>query len=293
MGTEAGPSRPAPLPYDDPYVDEPLKQDNFDTSIRDPPTRDALPNRHMGPDRLHNRRDSKPYTNRGGRPCPDARRTSASGKGRGRGQEQSPGQIQRRGRDHERGRGRKDDRRFSEGPASSSVNPHQHERSQSAQPRDRRSLSPASLAIARATGQYSDGSPYQNNYSQSTSTTHPVNSSHHEQSQSPPQPHFNPYFQPSMMQMASNYVPPAPLQIQPAYPGVQPHINPRFAAAFGINVNLMQRQGNTFGMYGGGPPADAHAYNSNGWTVPMGVYDQRSEGHSDDNANTERTEPSV
>jgi hypothetical protein len=81
-----------------------------------------------------------------------------------------------------------------------------------------------------------------------------------------------------MMQMHSNTATSSAMQIQPTYPGVQPHINPRFAAAFGINMNFMQQHqySNTTGSNGDSSEAVSSAYTPNGWNISTGTSDHNS-----------------
>ena len=233
MDTEAGPSRPAPLPYDDPYADQPM---SYEGEQADNTTKSTHSEREAGSATYRN--NDKPHSNRG-----------QPSRGRGR------------GRDRGRGRG---GRKFSDRPSSV------HDGAIPRRPQhEQRSLSPASLAIARATGHYPDGSIYQDNSIPQPGVLYPDNPSQFTWQQSP---HQNQYVQSAMMNMHPQFMSTPPMNVQPAFPGIQPHINPRFAAAFGINMNFMQQQqGVPFGMYGGGTqhtsPVDA--YNSNVWSVPV------------------------
>ncbi|KAI0800545.1 Gar1/Naf1 RNA binding region-domain-containing protein [Fomes fomentarius] len=134
----AGPSRPAPIPYDDPYSDAygsappELKSEEGDSK---PPPSPYEPSRGRGRGR-----------GRGGsvRDYPPYREDSNRG-GRGRG---------RRHHDRGRGRGRGYEHRVSSDPWSGREGPITSDYGQSAP----RPMSPTSLAIARATGQCADGS---------------------------------------------------------------------------------------------------------------------------------------
>lgn len=249
---EQGCSRPAPLPYDDPYSDEPVQV----RSTSPTPSTNGLSRRGAGPNRSHSRRnEDKPYANQDRRPQRQPRRGMDNSRGRGR------------------GRGHGDGRRHSEKSSMPDGNSGAQQSSRT-QP-SRRSLSPASLAIARATGQYSDGSTYQIDQSHPQPHSYPGTPTQPLWQQPQVQPHFNPYFQNTsfpLMQPHHQFVPQVPANIQPTYPGVQPHINPRFAAAFGINMNFMQQQGNAFGEFGNGPHANTGGYTSNEWTIPTGAY---------------------
>ncbi|KAF7302763.1 ACT-7 domain-containing protein [Mycena chlorophos] len=166
----AGPSRPTPLPYDDPYSEDytppPLAQQH---PLPAPPQLPVLDDMF-----------------------------SARARGRGRGGRDGS----RRGRDRGRGRGRGGRPDWDHGNGSQ---PPQRSRSQRS-----RSLSPTSLAIARATGQYPQDRQQPPSWA------------------APPmqQQQFSYNQGPMPMQM--------PMQMQQGF--VQPHINPRFASAFGFGV---------------------------------------------------------
>ncbi|KAJ7897194.1 Gar1/Naf1 RNA binding region-domain-containing protein, partial [Mycena olivaceomarginata] len=194
----SGPSRPAPLSYDDPYSDE---YNNVMPVDVEPPA-PAPPNRSNSA-----RNDFEGSAGRG------------RGRGRGRGSGFDQGRGRGRGRERERGgRGRGNNDRSSSrsweprsaitrGPTEQDpYDPHH-------QHHPPRSLSPTSMAIARATGQFPDGSEFA------------------PQPSGPPTPTTPWAFDPSQQQFNYGYP-----------PFVQPHINPRFASAFGMNMEFQQAQ---------------------------------------------------
>ncbi|KAI8990702.1 Gar1/Naf1 RNA binding region-domain-containing protein [Trametes punicea] len=139
MDFGAGPSRPPPMPYDDPYSDSygaaPPSDAKSSAASVDPP-RDASP------------LPRAPMRGRSG-----AQRRDDNGRGRGRGRWQNE-----RGRSRGRGRGRGggvDSRGQTDGPGSEGASSSEYH------PRGPRSSSPTSLAIARATGQYGGGHQFE------------------------------------------------------------------------------------------------------------------------------------
>ena len=202
----AGPSRPPPIPYDDPYGDDYTAPVAEHSSISSASSF-----------------DSKPFSGR----------SSGSGRGHDRGHH---GRGRSRGRGRERG-GQRDRGRGESGYRSSQQHmdtPTSFDDSQ--QSRTTRPLTPTSFAIARATGQVAyntNTSQHQEQQQQSFSPMYPDalgNGSwgyNHVQSQAQFQPQYG-YLQ--QLQQANMQ---APL--------VQPHINPRFASAFGIAINAMQQ----------------------------------------------------
>jgi len=139
LGFSAGPSRPPPIPYDDPYTDSYA-----------PPTPQLSTARPMREGFGHDHGQFKDRED-----LPDrssSRRRDHRGKGRGRGRD-------REHHDHERknyDRSEKMDRSFHEGSTRSG-------NSWTGQQRpfyEPRPLSPTSLTIARTTGQLPDGSRY-------------------------------------------------------------------------------------------------------------------------------------
>ncbi|KAJ6520137.1 Gar1/Naf1 RNA binding region-domain-containing protein [Mycena sanguinolenta] len=208
----SGPSRPTPIPYDDPYSDE------YQPAEVEPPA--PL-------NRTNSARD-------------DSEGFSARGRGRGRGRGSGFDQGRGRGRGRERGgRGRgNNDRSFSR----------RDERSREPQSMEQapynahlqqyppRSLSPTSMAIARATGQFADGSMFT------------------PQAHSAPSTPTTPWgFDPSQ-QFGFGYP-----------PFVQPHINPRFASAFGMNLDFQQAQPQPSPYYQPPPPTGGSWTDE--WTV--------------------------
>ncbi|KAJ7293014.1 Gar1/Naf1 RNA binding region-domain-containing protein [Mycena rebaudengoi] len=180
----SGPSRPAPIPYDDPYSDE---YNNVpDSNTEPPPLPPTLPTPRG---RANSCPGSVPGRGRG-------RGRGDRGESRGRGRDRG-GRGRGRGRGNsERGPGRRHSNDGDWAPQASPYDPHHP-----------RPLSPTSLAIARATGQFADGSDF-------TGQSHSA----------PSTPTASWAFDPSH-QFNFGY----------QQPFIQPHINPRFASAFGIN----------------------------------------------------------
>ncbi|KAF8215868.1 Gar1/Naf1 RNA binding region-domain-containing protein [Mycena galopus ATCC 62051] len=202
----SGSSRPTPIPYDDPYSDE-----YHNVSAEVEPPAPAPPNRSNPA-----RDESEGFAGRGG------------GGGRGRG---------RRGRGRERGgRGRGIPMIRSE-PRSAITRGSMEQEPYDPRPHHHpppRSLSPTSMAIARATGQFPDGSEF-------TGQAHSAPST-----------------------------PTAPWAFDPQYnfgypPFVQPHINPRFASAFGMNFDFQQAQPHPAPYYQPPPPTGGNWTDE--WTV--------------------------
>ena len=216
-------SRPAPIPYDDPYGDDYTSPDAVDREM-------------VAPSRLAE----------GGRSGGHER--TAEGRGRGRDGPRGRAGSGGRGRDRDRGghrdsrdrgRGRGGGRGGGGGGGNRGRPPSQY--SASEQPsadgynqQDTRPMSPTSLAIAHATGQSShydpqppqgQRQPYQQNYA----SVYPDNSSgawgYGQQYQ---QYGYNMQHQPYQHQQLHGFMPAAPF--------VQPHINPRFASAFGLGL---------------------------------------------------------
>ncbi|KAI0962183.1 hypothetical protein AcV7_001082 [Taiwanofungus camphoratus] len=259
MDFGAGPSRPAPIPYDDPYSDSygmDPQQPNTATSF---PLRPPIDRTEMRGDHLSDNGSAYDENDRG-----QARRNDkgpargATGKRVDRGRARGRGRDRRRnerGRGRARGDGRRswagDDRAQPNGTYSDEYDPHTG-----------RSLSPTSLAIARATGQYSDG-------------TVVGPEMHHA---SPPPVHHQDnatewsYFQ-HPVQQSYNF----PYDMQNQY--VQPHINPRFASAFGINFGFSQGNQYTpyvYENYGVG----ASANRNEGWRPSDGTLPVKAEDGS-------------
>ncbi|OSX67073.1 hypothetical protein POSPLADRAFT_1129069 [Postia placenta MAD-698-R-SB12] len=236
MDFGAGPSRPAPIPYDDPYSDsygvDDAQLPSVEGESRSPVTSrrredddDASIDGHIN-DRGRGRGRNRypPGRDGGGR---------RDDRGRGRGRDRPRGN---RGRG--RGRGR-DDR----GPWAGHERGRQPSSFSDAQDAPApRPLSPTSLAIARATGQYADGTAVGSDaQSQASGWSHPQ------------------YTADQQYNFSFGY--------QNQY--VQPHINPRFASNFGMNFGF--QQGNQYmpygyngvGYSGGGNPSWDQEYSRN------------------------------
>ncbi|KAH7930936.1 NAF1-domain-containing protein [Leucogyrophana mollusca] len=188
-----GPSRPPPVPYDDPYAEE-FKSDilNYEDGPSQSPAQS--PSQTAGaPAPQHNYDFEGRFAGGRGR-----------GRGRGRGDVRPSRERGGRGRGG-RGRG---DRSRRPGGWTSQDNPSPAERRES--PQIPRSLSPTSLAIERATGQFAGGMAGYQPMQQAASSSWA--------------------YVPQGDTQAQSY------QQQQQY--VQPHINPRFASAFGFNMNV-------------------------------------------------------
>ncbi|KAI0652502.1 Gar1/Naf1 RNA binding region-domain-containing protein [Trametes meyenii] len=230
MDFGAGPSRPAPTPYDDPYSDSygaaPPSGDQADGSPASP-SRSALASTNrpeQAPGRGRGRDGSS--AGRGG-----AQRRDDSSRGRGRGRRQN---------DRGRGRGRGRGGGGGNDPRSASNGWRQGVSSNGYDSRGPRPLSPTSLAIARATGQYAEVSSQQDAYGQGQHTGDSG---------------------------AVWGYPQGPMQSYDfsfgyQYPHVQPHINPRFASNFGIaNMGIGYRYG---------AQSAPNGYNASGYNVDGG-----------------------
>ncbi|TDL20976.1 NAF1-domain-containing protein [Rickenella mellea] len=196
MDTGPSPSRPSPTPYDDPYAAEPPPM----MSERPSPPR-------TGPSLDTTVKDEPREYDRG--------RTRGRGRGRGRGKDNGRG----RGRERAHGRGR---------GGGFAAHGQQHE----SRPR---TLSPTSMAIARATGQYNDGSDYNSSQQFQSPMASPASPNGWTYPQYPT--HYD-----GMQHESYN----APYQ----QPYIQPHINPRFASLFGMNMNFAQNS-QSYQSYGG------------------------------------------
>ena len=185
-------SRPAPIPYDDPYSDV------YDATV--PEVKAASDD--VQPQAKHEDGGAQPlaapfdgtqrgrgrgrggYTQRqvdGGKNPGRGRRNHERGRGRGRGRGADP-------------RGRRDSWTGAHNVPADEYDPHQP-----------RPLSPTSLAIARATGQYEDGTSVPAHVDPAGGWG------------------YTPYPMPSF-----------DFSMPYQYPQIQPHINPRFAANFGM-----------------------------------------------------------
>ncbi|EKM61596.1 uncharacterized protein PHACADRAFT_248285 [Phanerochaete carnosa HHB-10118-sp] len=138
MDLGAGPSRPPPLKYDDPYSDSyGLPDPPLATSSADTRSESDLPRTHQDRTAGHGR----------GRGKAASRESFGRDRGRGRG----------RGRDRPRDRGRGRGRGRGGGAASSWGGHQGTSSSEEYSARISRPLSPTSAAIARATGQHAEG----------------------------------------------------------------------------------------------------------------------------------------
>ena len=204
--SSASPSRPAPVPYDDPYSSE----SNLDLLDTDPVTPGSSKNDNGSHSSKHGNERGMGRSwgrdrgrGRGGHDQGDSRRDSV-GRGRARGRGWG-----------DRGRGSQRYENEARRPSGRADEPPDLQRP--------RSLSPTSLAIARVTGQLTGGSSVP---SESGLTQQPV------QMPIPPSGWQlqNPQMQPQQHQFNFG--------TQPSF--VQPHINPRFASQFGMNFGYMQ-----------------------------------------------------
>ncbi|KAH8110628.1 NAF1-domain-containing protein [Phellopilus nigrolimitatus] len=254
MDVVPGPSRPAPLPYDDPY------QDGHFSTTAEPSSTHATERRNS----VSEEKTDLRYDNPRGR-----------GRGRGRGRDRGRGRGRDGGRD-QRGRGGygggSDRKRLrGGGPYGGSPEPqrrrasfHKNDVASSSMPR---SLSPTSLAIAKATGQYADGSSFADKpVSSSSGHPPPIQNDWQQRGDYVPLGGASQFYSNQMYQQHQQQ------------PYVQPHINPRFASAFGIDLNFMQTQQytpfNPSGTSNGAPYAGHQnaSWVNNGWSqnVPRG-----------------------
>ncbi|EJC98727.1 NAF1-domain-containing protein [Fomitiporia mediterranea MF3/22] len=208
-----GPSRPAPLPYDDPYQDVPVAPSE------------------SGAERTREERSRSPSSPRSF--MPDRSR----GRGRGRGYDRGRGRG--RGREHGGGRGGFRGRRPSgETPWAE----RQGSRPRSYSRSDSRSLSPTSMAIARATGQFADNSAFP---SQLLSPSSPSTSTQGYWQRQQENTVYGQYTDPSQHQAYGGSSAPQMSSYDQQSQNQnysQPHINPRFASLFAMNMNFMQGQ---------------------------------------------------
>ena len=200
----AGPSRPTPLPYDDPYQDVALTN-----TQREPSSRPRMESHN---DFTPSPREAQLNTSRGRREIHGRSR----GRGRGRGGVPSSGNRIPGNRQDYGNRRRSEG--ISGGPGATNLNGE----TQSHHPR---SLSPTSMAIASATGQMPTGSSFST--SQSTLNTQ------HQISDAFP-------FQATFPNHSFTFTGATPNQQFQPY--VHPHINPRFASALGFHLSFMQQQ---------------------------------------------------
>ena len=236
----AGPSRPPPIPYDDPYADE--YPPNTSELAMSPELTSTLDNSSEHRTSIHGKRQDR-GNDRGHR-----------SRGRGRGRDREHGGHGRQTRvdttrspQQNNGLSKKcwDGQPTSRSQSGASYEPHTP-----------RPLSPTSLAIAHATGQLPDG------WSASMPHIHATNDSWGYQDSRLQQGapfHFNP----------QGYPPPF----------VQPHINPRFASAFGLHMNMGSTQHQPYDPYEGGSIHSVSSLQTSDWAdewaVPTGVPDKK------------------
>lgn len=226
LGFSSEPSRPLPVPYDDPY------SDTYTPTTPGPSTSTNIGTSENvgGFSRNQARHGSENHLKEG-----SIRRGHDRGRGRGRG----------RGRERQRERGGQDHNEYGGGSYNGAEDPQRvwgdgnlrgkprtsqpYASRSSHEPHITRPLSPTSLTIARATGQLLGGSNYIPQYPYPNAGTwgHAV-------------PPFLPG-QPFQFEATHGY----PQQL------VQPHINPRFAAAFGMNLGIPQSQSPHFASQNG------------------------------------------
>ncbi|KAG6910493.1 hypothetical protein DXG01_009912 [Tephrocybe rancida] len=202
VGFSAGPSRPLPIPYDDPYSDD------YTPSVAPPPAPEPRQR-----ERINRSPQYEPIGSRGRGRGQARDRGESGGRGRGRGRRRGD----RDGSSH--GHPRPDmQRRGSYNAGDSPDWTNQPTSTQTQESYQARPLSPTSFAIARATGQLSDGSNAQPNANFSQSPIPLGGWRYPDAFQSNP-----------MFQFGGAGYPPA---------FVRPHINPRFANAFGMNMGM-------------------------------------------------------
>ncbi|KAI0354589.1 NAF1-domain-containing protein [Trametes cingulata] len=239
MDFGAGPSRPAPIPYDDPYSDSygaaPL------SSVK---PEDAPPSPSLSTVSDSSRQDRGPGRGRGrgGPPRGGPQRRDDGGRGRGRGRRQN-----------DRGRGRGRDRGGDSRPPSDGWSARQGTSANEYGPRGQRSMSPTSFAIARATGQYADGPSAEPDM--------------HGQ-----MPHAGAgagWGYPPLPMQGYDF------SFGYQYPQVQPHINPRFAGNFGM-AGMAMGAGYAYGGQPAPYSHDAAGYSMGGYAPGGGWGDERS-----------------
>lgn len=198
------PSRPPPVPYDDPYSDSYGLPEASTSSV-------------PGADDTNNMIQNKAERREQGERTRGHRRDGSRDSGRGRGR----GSDRRRG-GRGRGRGRGSGAHFNSAGHSSTIS---QAPTEEYDPGIARPMSPTSMAIARATGQYSDGTVF----------------SADQQTQGPPS-HAPPAAADGYWPQYPAYPDPYNFNFpySPVY--VQPHINPRFASRFGMNFDYSQQQ---------------------------------------------------
>ena len=193
----AGPSRPVPQPYDDPYSDAYNRPAVGQVTTPSRPTPPLRPERRRG--------STTGQSDIGQSQGRDGQRAHHHHRERGRGRGRAWG------RGHGRGRGRGRGGAHGQGQEGHAPPPHRTEEDGTHDPL---AMSPTSMSIAQATGQYHGASEY---------------------TPFPPQL--------SQFGFAQQYSP-SPVQQQFMSPqhAVQPHINPMFAAQFGLNMGTTQQQ---------------------------------------------------
>jgi H/ACA ribonucleoprotein complex non-core subunit NAF1 len=249
--SSAGPSRPAPIPYDDPYSNE------YDAGALDSIT--AQSGAVEGPSEIGDRMTTTRGRGQGrgvrGQHRGNARDSGGRGRGRGRGRGHGRGWV-------DRGDRYDGNQSASQQPAVQPEEPYD--------PRTPRPLSPTSLAIARATGQLSDGSTF------TSETAEPIQHATVPMSNLPSAWQF----QQSQMQAQHH------LQFGAQQPFVQPHINPRFASQFGMNLGFMQPQ--FYPQYGHGSfdlNSTRGGLSDGNWADQWIVHGGHAGGSSTDNVN--------
>ncbi|KAI0059489.1 NAF1-domain-containing protein [Artomyces pyxidatus] len=226
----AGPSRPPPVPYDDPYSDEyNMGEASMQIEIPGPSSTPAASSESWSP--------HSPTTSDSGR-----------GRGRGRGRGNMRGSRDNdggRGRRQERGRGRGRGRDRGRGHAGTGGQRYPPSGTDEYGSHTARSLSPTSQAIANATGHV----PSEAGFSMPSVSPDSAVGYGGQWAFGQGQGQFAPHFGGGM----------------PSQQFVQPHINPRFASAFGFDMGYMQPQQQAYPMYGQ-YGAGGRGYGSSEWT---------------------------
>ncbi|TFK56616.1 NAF1-domain-containing protein [Heliocybe sulcata] len=225
VGSTSSQTRSAPLPYDDPYSDA------YEAVSAPPRSRSFSVTKEEGAFSIPS---PSSYGQQGSR---------GRGRGRGYNSKHSNGrEVNGRGRGLRRDKPNRGRGRGRPGGSQDGARDLQHHQPYNQQgdeeydPRTPRPASPASLAIARATGQYANSASYasQSAYSSDASNNYWPN---------PMQPY---------QQTASYQGNNAGYGYQ-QQSFVQPHINPRFASAYGYQFNGVQPgQYGQYGSYGSG-----------------------------------------
>ncbi|EMD32566.1 hypothetical protein CERSUDRAFT_99296 [Gelatoporia subvermispora B] len=233
MDYGAGPSRPAPIPYDDPYSDSyGISEPQQSTSTPPPRLPEAPTDPYVAdeePSMSGSFGDHGRGRGRGRGPMRGARGGARDTRGRGRGRDRD-----RRQGTRGRGRGYGTDRSDRAGPYGRRPS-HSGSLDDSYDPRRPRSMSPTSLAIARATGQYADGSPIEPDVRPGAPAAPGANALHSASEGSWSYPQHAAQDQQQYSDFSYGY------QQQPyQQPYVQPHINPRFASAFAMQFGYAQ-----------------------------------------------------